>query len=182
MAVYSQADIRLSSSSELMCLFALAKKIRYSPVMGMVAHWQKMITCKSPIDKTSLVTRIARYVGVLENAQVTHLPAMDEYRTFICLDQFVHAHMMREGPGNSVFRCYPGYEREFELPCLKLSLYSMKRLTLQSEKKEPARHSTAGPMTHGRTRRDAQLAEGGTSRQAGVSHQAGTSRQAGASR
>ena len=79
MVVYSQADIRLSSSSELMCLFALAKKIRYSPVMGMVAHWQKMITSKSPFDITSLVTRIALYVGVLENAQVTYLPAMDEY-------------------------------------------------------------------------------------------------------
>ena len=72
-------------------------------------------------------------------------------------------HMMREGPGNSVFMCYPGYEKEFDLPCPKCSLYSVKRLTLQMEKKEPARHSTAGPMTHGRTRRDAQLAEGGIS-------------------
>ena len=49
------------------------------------------------------------------------------------------------------------------------------------EKKEPARHSTAGPMTRGRTRRDTQLAEGGTSRQGGVSRQVGTSRQPGAS-
>ena len=86
----------------------MAKKIRYSPVMGMVAHCQKMITCKSPIDITSLVTHIAHYVGVLENAQVTYLPVMDEYRTFIGLDHFVHMHMMCEGPGNSVFMCYPG--------------------------------------------------------------------------
>ena len=143
-------------------LFVMAKKICYSPVMGMVAHWQRMITCKFPIDITSLVTRIARYVGVLENAQVTYLPAMDEYRTFISLDHFVHAHMMHEGPGNSVFRCYPGYEREFELPCPKLSLSSVKRLTLQMEKKEPAHHSTTGPMIRGRIRRDIQLAEGGT--------------------
>ena len=134
MVVFSRADLRLCSSSELMCPYAMAKKIHYSPVMGMVAHWQKMITCKSPIDITSLVTRIARYVGVLENAQVTYLPATDENRTFIGLDHFVHAHMMREGPGNSVFMCYPWYE-EFELPCPKLSLYSVKRLTLQMEKK-----------------------------------------------
>ena len=91
-----------------MCLYAMAKKIRYSPVMGTVAHWQKMITCKSPIDITSLVTRIAWYVSVLENAQVTYLPAMDEYRIFISLYHFVHEHMMREGPGNYVFMCYPG--------------------------------------------------------------------------
>ena len=62
-----------------MCLYAMAKKICYSPVMDMVAHWQKMITCKSPIDITSLVTHIAQYVGVLENAQVTYLPMTDEY-------------------------------------------------------------------------------------------------------
>ena len=57
----------------------------------------------------------------------------------------------------------------------------MKRLTLQMEKKEPARHNTTGPMTYGRVRRDTQLAEGGTSRQAGVSHQPRASRQARAS-
>ena len=140
-----------------------------------------MITCKSPIDITSLVTHIARYVGVLENAQVTYLPVTDEYRTFIGLDHFVHAHMMREGPGNLVFMCYPGYEKGFEFPCPKLSLYSMKHLTLQMEKKEPARHSTAGPITHGRTRGDTKLAEGGTTQQAGVFRQAGTSCQAGTS-
>ena len=138
-----------------MCLFAMSKKIRYSPIMGMIAHWQKLITSKSPIDITSLVTRIARYVGVLENAQVTYLPATDEYRIFICLDHFVHMHMMRQGPRNSVFMCYPGYEKEFDLPCPKCSLYSVKRLTLQMEKKEPACHSTAGPMTCGRAWRDA---------------------------
>ena len=52
MVAFSHADLRLCSSSELMCLYAMAKKIRYSPVMGMVTHWQKMIMCKSPIDIT----------------------------------------------------------------------------------------------------------------------------------
>ena len=130
-----------------------------------------MVTSKSPVDITSLLTRIAQYVGVLENAQVTYLPSTEEYRTIVGLDYFVHAHMMREGPGNSVFMCYPRYDREFELPCpkLSLSLYSVKCLTLQMEKKELAHHSTAGPMTRGRTWRDAQLAEVRTSQQAGTS-------------
>ena len=38
MVVFSWADLRLCSSSELMCLYEMAKKIRYSPIMGMVAH------------------------------------------------------------------------------------------------------------------------------------------------
>ena len=29
---------------------------------------------------------------------------------------------MQEGPGNSIFMCYPWYDREIELPCPRLSL------------------------------------------------------------
>lgn len=39
MVVFSRVDRRLFSSSELMCIFAMAKKIHYSSVMGMIAHW-----------------------------------------------------------------------------------------------------------------------------------------------
>jgi hypothetical protein len=76
---------------------------------------------------------------------------------------------MREGPGNSLFICYPGYDREIELPCPKLSFYSVMRLLLQMEKKEPARCSVASPGTRGRVRLSTQQ------EQAGPSHQAGTS-------
>ena len=41
MVVFSRANLRLCSSSKLMCLYAMAKKIRYSPVMGMVSHGRK---------------------------------------------------------------------------------------------------------------------------------------------
>ena len=46
-----------------------------------------------------------------------------------------------------------------------LSLYSVKSLTLQMEKKEPTRRSVAGPQTRSRTRLD-QQAGAGPSRQA----------------
>ena len=35
---FEQTSGCVASSSELMCLYVMAKKIRYSPVMGMVAH------------------------------------------------------------------------------------------------------------------------------------------------
>jgi phage-related protein len=98
-----------------------------------------MISGKSPIDMTSLVTRVARYVGVMENAEVIFLPEMEAYIYEIGLEHFVQEHMMREGPGNSTFMCYPRYDREIELPCPRLSLYSVKSLTLQMEKREPTR-------------------------------------------
>ena len=81
-----------------------------------------MITGRSPIDMTSLVTRIARYVGVMDNAEVTFMPETEAFRYVVGLEHFVLGHMMREEPGNSIFMCYPGYDREIELPCPRLSL------------------------------------------------------------
>src|SRR6185503_6301378 len=111
------------------------------------------ISAKGPIDITPLVTRVARYVKAMEGAKVTFLPETEAYRYKVGLEHFVQGHMMQEGPGNSIFMCYPGYNREIELPCPRLSLYSVKSLTLQMEKREPARRSVAGPHTRSRTRR-----------------------------
>jgi hypothetical protein len=58
----------------------MAKKIKFSPIMSMLAHWQKMITGRGPIDITSLVTRIAAHVSALDNAQVTYLPLTEAFQ------------------------------------------------------------------------------------------------------
>ncbi|RLN09812.1 hypothetical protein C2845_PM11G17820 [Panicum miliaceum] len=71
MVVHLCSDLRLCSLPELQYLFAMAKKIKLSPVMSMLAHWKKMIADRSPINITTLVTRIATHVKVLDNAQVT---------------------------------------------------------------------------------------------------------------
>ena len=91
------------------------------------------------------VTKYQQYVGVIENAEVTFLLDTKAFRYEVGLEHFVQGHMMREGPENSIFMCYPGYYREIELPCPRLSLYSVKILTLHMEKKELARWSVAGP-------------------------------------
>ena len=132
----------------------MANKIHFSPVRSILAHWQKMIMAKSPIDITPLVTRVARYVKAMEGAEVTFLPETEAYIYEVSLEHFVQRYMMQEGPGNSIFMCYPGYDREIELPCLKLSLYSVKSLTLQMEKREPARRSVVGPQMRSSTRRE----------------------------
>ncbi|RLM98180.1 hypothetical protein C2845_PM06G25850 [Panicum miliaceum] len=79
MVVHPRFDPRLCSLPELQCLFAMGKKIKFSTVMSMLAHWQKMIAGRGPIDITSLVTRIAAYVGALDNAHVTYLPLIEAY-------------------------------------------------------------------------------------------------------
>ena len=94
MVVHPHADLRLCSLPELQYMYAMAKQIRCSPVRTMLAHWQKMISSRSPIDMTSLVTRIARYVGVMDNAEVIFLPEMEAYRYEVGLEHFVQGHMM----------------------------------------------------------------------------------------
>lgn len=37
----------------------MVKKIKYSPILSMVSHWQKLISARSPIDITPLVTCIS---------------------------------------------------------------------------------------------------------------------------
>ncbi|RLM69885.1 hypothetical protein C2845_PM17G08790 [Panicum miliaceum] len=80
MVVHPRSDLRLCSLPELQYLFAIAKKIKLSQVMSMLAHWQKMIAGRSPIDITTLVTRIATHVKALDKAQVTYLPWGEEYQ------------------------------------------------------------------------------------------------------
>ena len=60
----------------------------------MLAHWQKMISSRSPINITSLVTRVARYVKVMNGAEVTILPEMEVYRYEVGLEHFVQWDMM----------------------------------------------------------------------------------------
>ena len=48
-----------------------------------------MISRKSPIDMTSLVTRIARYVGVMDNAEVVFMPKTEAFRYEVGLEHFV---------------------------------------------------------------------------------------------
>jgi hypothetical protein len=45
----------------------MAKKIKFSPVMSMLAHWKKMIAGRGSINITSMVTHIAAHVDVLDN-------------------------------------------------------------------------------------------------------------------
>ena len=89
MVVHPCADLRLYSLAELQYLYAMAKQICCSPVRTMLAHWQKLISGKSPIDMTSLVTRIARYIGVMDNAEVTFMPEIEAFRYKVGLEHFV---------------------------------------------------------------------------------------------
>jgi hypothetical protein len=55
----------------MQCLFAIIHKIKLAPVISMVKHWHTMATMTGKVEITSLVTRIATYIGALVGPQVT---------------------------------------------------------------------------------------------------------------
>ena len=61
-----------------------------------------------PIDITPLVTRVARYVKVMEGAEVTFLPETEAYRYEVGLEHFVQGHMMERGQGILFLCVTPG--------------------------------------------------------------------------
>src|SRR6187551_2533119 len=165
MTVFPRADIRPVNTVELRILYAMFKKVPVSPVKDMIDHWLSHISRVGSMAMTSLVTRLANHLGVLQDAQCTYI---ETARSVVDAEHFVQAHILRKLPDASLVMIYRGYTAEVRLPCAALKLYTAKKLMLhlsaESDEspppREPARHSVAGegPLTRGRARRDAGLA------------------------
>jgi hypothetical protein len=61
-------EFRTVRVEELQCLFAIIHKIKLAPVISIVEHWRTMATRTGNIEITSLLTRIATYIGALVGA------------------------------------------------------------------------------------------------------------------
>ena len=96
--------------------------------MDLVEYWMDLVKSSAPITMTSLVTRIARGLGVLEDAQIVYLP----YNPFslVRVDHFVQGHFLQEKPDRSLSMIYAGYNVELPLPALQFSLYQVESLTM----------------------------------------------------
>jgi hypothetical protein len=66
-----RVEFRTIRVDEMQCLFAIIHKIKLAPVISMVKHWHTMATMTGKVEITSLVTRIATYIGALVGPQVT---------------------------------------------------------------------------------------------------------------
>ena len=88
----------------------------------MMNHWTEIPGLKGDVGCTSLVTRIARNLGLLENASVTYI---DVPRWHIDYDYFNHAHMLKKGRDGKLVMMYVDYSTEFLLPNRNLGLYEV---------------------------------------------------------
>ena len=136
----------------------------------MIEHWSSFPKRVGSITMTSLVTRIAYHLGILNDAQVSYL---DSEHPRIGADHFVQGHILRIASDRSYVMIYWRYTTEVPLPCLRLELYATRKPSLHLETGEPsspsrrdqARHSVSrtetgqtGPVTRQQARcRDVNL-------------------------
>ena len=100
----------------------MIKRKKVSSVKFMMTQWSEIPGLLGDVGCTSLVTRIAKNLGLLENASVTYI---DVPRWLIDYDYFNHAHMLKKGKEGKLVMMYVDYTTEFLLPDRNLGLYAV---------------------------------------------------------
>jgi hypothetical protein len=124
--LFPMVELHSVTTAELKSLFAMVNRIKYSPIADIVNYFKSVPKMSGPIESTSLVTRIALYLGCPEMANMVYtegdVPVLG-------LDHFVHAHILCEEPDHSISMLY--HRKAIWLPNPALVLYSCESLALQ---------------------------------------------------
>jgi hypothetical protein len=98
--LFAMAELHSVTTAELICLFAMVNRIKYTPVADIVDYFTNVSKISGPIECTSLVTWIAMNLGYSDLAYIEgDIPVLG-------LDHFVHAHILHEEPNYSVSMLY----------------------------------------------------------------------------
>jgi hypothetical protein len=71
--LFPMAELHFVTTPELKCLFAMVKRIKYTPVADIVEYFKNVHKMSGPIECTSMVTRIAMNLGCPEMANLTYI-------------------------------------------------------------------------------------------------------------
>ena len=112
----------------------------------MMKQWKEIPDLKGDVGCTSLVTRIAKCMGLLENASVAYID--DIPRGHIDYEYFVQAHMLKKKKDGKLVMMYMDYTNEIPLPDQNLGLYVVKSFVFDLQVKEAApRWSASARLT-----------------------------------
>ena len=103
---------------DLQLLYAAINKIPTSRVTLLVSHWLSIPSLQGPVDCTSLITRLASNLNLLENSS---LEFIDELRICHGYDTFRQAWMLKK-EGNIMYMLYDN-KGKIRLPNPNLGLY-----------------------------------------------------------
>jgi hypothetical protein len=138
--LFPMAELHSITCSELKCLFAMVKRIKYTPVSKFVNYFKNVHKMSRPVECTSMVTQIATNLGCPKMANLAYI---EEDVPILGLDYFVHAHILREEPDHYLSMLYGC--KVIRLPTLGLRLYSCESVALQFDWMGEAHHNFIGP-------------------------------------
>ena len=100
--LFYRDDIRKVRVWDLQLLYAAINKVSTSPVTLLVSHWLSIPSLQGPVGCTSLITRLASSLHLLENSS---LEFIDELRIYHGYDTFREARMWKK-EGNIMYMLY----------------------------------------------------------------------------
>ena len=112
-SLFPRSDFHTVRNDELKLLYAMIKRKKVSPMKFMMTQWSEIHGLKGEVGCTSWVTRIAKNLGLLEDASVTYI---DVSCWLIDYGYFNHAHMLKKGRDGKLVMMYVDYTTEFPLP------------------------------------------------------------------
>ena len=135
----------------------MVNKFNISTAKAFVKQLLMNFKMTSPIECTSLITRIATCVGALEGNSI---PFIEGDCTYIDEAYLIQRHTLKKGPNDSLIFFYLGFTNEIPLPNAEFHLYNCHSLTIPLVPREGGRmHNTSGlpgRRTRSRTRREAE--------------------------
>ena len=115
-------------------------------VKSMMRHCLEVFSLTGDVECTSMVTRIAQNLGLLNNASLSYI---DTERWYIDFEYFRQAHMPKKRNDGQLVMMYLGYTNEIPLPNQDLGLYDVNSFTFDLQVKEAAPHrSVSARLTH----------------------------------
>ena len=71
--LFPRPDIRTVRIDDLKLLYALVKRRNVSPIKFMMHQWKEVFTLTGDVEYSSLFTRIAQNLGLLNNALISYI-------------------------------------------------------------------------------------------------------------
>nr|AAX96698.1 hypothetical protein LOC_Os11g15150 [Oryza sativa Japonica Group] len=135
MILFPRSDLRPIMGDELIIMFAMVRNIKISPMKCMIRQWLESIKFSTPIECTSLITRIAKGLGVVSD-QIVFISAA---RPHIDEAYLVQGHILKHGVDGSLIYFFSGSTNEIPLPNAGYHLYNCHELTIPMQTKEESR-------------------------------------------
>jgi hypothetical protein len=149
-------DVRPVHNNKLMILYAKVNKIKISPVKAMIKQWLTNFKMMGPVECTSLITRIASRMGILDGNVI---PFIEDPHVFIDESYLIYGHTLKKGLNDSLMLFFLGNANVIPLPNAGYHLYNCQSPTIPLVPQEVShRHSVSGlhgRMTWSRARREA---------------------------